>query len=934
MDLIDRLRPRWRHPDPDVRAAAVRDLAVDDRDRLGTIAQSDPDARVRRVAIKKLEDTALLESLAANDADPALRTLAAERLREVLVAAAGGAGPVPACEAALARLADERSLAAVASAAVHEPVRQAALSRIATDRVLRDVVRGADDPAIRLAALERIADAATLRSLACGELAPDLAVRAVERIGDLETLRAIAENRSVPKGVRQRARALLPPEAAERKPLDPKEARARQLELSVAVHALRAERDLTRAAEQTRAAQEEWQALAREIEPREDVAERFAAACDAILEDAASLDRRRTAVDRSRAELEEGLAARAALCTRVEEIDGADAVRRVAEARAAWQRLAPVADERGAALARRFALACDGAAARHQQSVAQDARRAQLTAVVEEAEALAAAAALPGPKAWKAVERRWTSLEPSRETSDETATLARRMTAAGERLRRRWQESEQHRGEQQRENLARLEALCSGLQTMAGAEAVKPGAVRRELQAAEAALADLGPLPPSERRAAWVERLSDAHAALLRRMRQEEEAEEWRRWANVGAQEELIARVEALLESNDLAEGTRRLGTLQEEWAKVATASPEKSQALWERFRTARNELRRRCDAYLAENLEKKRALVAQVAGLGESTAWNETADLIRRVQAEWKEIGPVPAKHSAAIWQQFREPADRFFARRKEHFGKIDDERRENAARKLALCEQAEALADSTDWEATTAAVKQLQAEWKRSGPPPRDQTEVLWQRFRTACDRFFDRRSRRGELAREEAQQKAQAICEELEAAAAALAGEDVPAADATGRRMDEAWADWCRLDDALVGDVSALAERVRAACERIAAAQPESLRGTRLDPEATRKRREKLCARLEEMVAATSGTPRQLSLQEMALALRDRLASNTIAGAASRETGRGQDTTREIERLAATWDHLGPALDADARALAERFERARARLRETSK
>src|SRR5262249_28531345 len=153
----------------------------------------------------------------------------------------------------------------------------------------------------------------------------------------------------------------------------------------------------------------------------------------------------------------------------------------------------------------------------------------------------------------------------------------------------------------------------------------------------DAALADLGPLPGTERRADWTERLSEARDALLRRTREAEETEDWRRWANVAAQEELIGRVEALLESNDLLEGTRQLGRLQDEWAKVATASPDKSQTLWERFRTARNELRRRCDAYMAENLDKKRALCAQVVGVDASTTWNDTAELIKRLQTEWK---------------------------------------------------------------------------------------------------------------------------------------------------------------------------------------------------------------------------------------------------------------------------------------------------------
>src|SRR5262249_60937789 len=159
------------------------------------------------------------------------------------------------------------------------------------------------------------------------------------------------------------------------------------------------------------------------------------------------------------------------------------------------------------------------------------------------------------------------------------------------------------------DNVKRLEALCTRIEELAGAESCKPGAGRRELHAADAALGDLGPLPSTERRAAWIERLTEARDRLLRRVAQEEHTEEWRRWANVGAQEEIIARIQALLDANDLAEGTRFLPRVQQEWAQVASASADKSQALWERFRTARNELPRRCAAHLASNLEKKRAL-------------------------------------------------------------------------------------------------------------------------------------------------------------------------------------------------------------------------------------------------------------------------------------------------------------------------------------
>jgi hypothetical protein len=356
---------------------------------------------------------------------------------------------------------------------------------------------------------------------------------------------------------------------------------------------------------------------------------------------------------------------------------------------------------------------------------------------------------------------------------------------------------------------------------------------------------------------------------------------------------------------------------------------------LWERFRSARDQLRRRCDAYMAANLERKQALLAQTAGIGESTEWNVTADLVRRLQAEWKAIGPVPARHSGALWRQFREPCDRFFARRKDHFGRIDAERSANATQKLALIEKAEALADSRDWDETAEAMKQLQAEWKRSGPPPRDKADQLWNRFRSACDRFFDRSKRRDEIERDELIAKADALCVQLET----LAGDESAEDAQVGQTVDGAWADWLKLDVVTLDAARSVRERLEGLVQRIAAARPASLAGTRLDPAATGPRRETLCTRMEALIpSAPAEAPRPPSLQEMAMALRDRLASNTIVGQAKgKGGGKGgpkknapepvkRDEPRDGSRLVASWARLGPPLDEAARALAERFEKAR--------
>ena len=926
MDLLERLRPRWRHADPVIRTAAVREMGPDDRERLAAIARDDADAGVRRAAVKRLDDPAVLDAVATADSDESVRHLASERARELRGAIACSERPLAECETALAQLTDDASLTAVAARAAHEAIRRAALGRIGTDRALRDVVRTAADASLGRAALDRIQDPAQLRAVAVSDCPPDLALLALERITDPGILLAVAESTTATKSVRRRARALLPADVTLAPAIGEKQARARQLELSTTVSGLRGAADLQRAAERVRAAQEEWDVLARAAEPRDDVARRFAVACAAVLDEAASLARRLAETDMAHARVADAEAAAVALCERVEALDGADALRALDAARAEWRRLGPL----DAGLERRFASAADACAARHRNWLAHEGLRSAIEAVLGEGETLAEASSPPAPARWEALARRWASLDLTALPAAERTALQERFTAAGERFARRRQEAEERRQSEQEKNVRRLDELQGRLETLAGAESVDRAPARRALEAADAALADLGPLPPTERRAARRDRLSAARDALARTLGHIEELEDWRRWANTGAQEEIIQRVEALLESSDLAEMTRQLGRLQDDWARVATATPERSQTLWERFRTARDELRRRCDVYMAENLEKKRALCAQVADLGESTAWNETAALIKRLQGEWKEIGPVPGKHAKAIWTQFREPCDRFFARRNEYQGRLDAERAENARRKTALCEQAEALALSTDWDTTTTAMKRLQTQWKSTGPAPRAEGDALWARFRAACDRFFDRSRRRDELAQEESLAAATAVCARLDALADTLAADDAPSTDDVRQAIDETWAEWVKLDVATLEEARALAERLHAACTRIAAARPESLEGTRIAPGTTRGRREKLCAKLEELVPAAAPPPQQQTLQEMALALRERLATRTIATGATAATGPKQDVGRELARIETSWAHLGPPLDDDARALADRFEQARARVR----
>lgn len=935
MSLLDRLRPKWHHSDPDVRVEAVRQLGREEQELLGAVARHDEDARVRRAAVKKLDDGHVLLEIAERDAEPALRELAAERAEGALVAVAVADRPVAECTAALTRVTSTVRLATVAKTAVHTDVREAALARLTDQRTIGDVARTATAPETRRDALGRVTDSSVLRSIAAGEAPVEIALGALERIDDPEILHAIAENRAALKNVRHAAEARLDALIGHDHPIRIRQRHERQHALCTTVEAAAQMANVAKAAEHVHNARQQWEHLATQAPPDAGLAARFEQACQHVLEEVARREQEHVEQARHASDLAENLATRGALCEQVESLDGEGALQGLEEARSAWNHLAPVPMEEGRPLAQRFLQACERCESRYRRWQQRDTFRRQLEALVIEAEALVIEAeALTGggvaPEAsgrWAGLEKRWRALEASADPHNQDPAepaLRHRLAQAGERLLECLKEANEQLEQRKERNLATVTALCARLEELAAAEVLDPRAADRELQAVAAALRQLGPLPPSEKRHVWRARLSEARQTLQRRLHAQRDTEEWRRWANADVQEKLIQQTEALLQCDDLTEVTRQLRRIREEWREASSAPADQSQALWARYRKPRDELRQRCQAFFIENLQKKEALCGQVEALAESTDWRETTEAIKRVQAEWKQIGPTPRRKAEALWQRFRAPCDRFFERRTEHTKRLKTEWAENATKKEALCARVEAIADASEWEKVTEEIKAIQAEWKRIGPTARKRSDALWARFRAACDRFFDRRKRRGEIELEQQLGSAEAACKDLEALVVALQGTEAPAADTIIRTVESSWAEWKRIPPASSGVIASLHDRFRRAWEQIGAASLESLRGTPLDPQNHRKRREKLCVRMEELLEGCGPSP-AASLGDLASKLKLALAANTIGGSAGPRRMSRRAAAEEAERLRANWDRLGPVLGDGAESLSVRFERA---------
>jgi hypothetical protein len=138
-----------------------------------------------------------------------------------------------------------------------------------------------------------------------------------------------------------------------------------------------------------------------------------------------------------------------------------------------------------------------------------------------------------------------------------------------------------------------------------------------------------------------------------------------------------------------------------------------------------------------------KRALAEEAEQLAQSTDWKSTGDRFRSLVDDWKAITGVDRKADQELWSRVSAARSEFGRRRGAHFAQLDTERKAVQQRKEKLCEEAEALSESSDWGPTAARYKSLMTDWKAAGRAAKPVDDALWARFRAAQDKFFSRRN-----------------------------------------------------------------------------------------------------------------------------------------------------------------------------------------------
>lgn len=244
-----------------------------------------------------------------------------------------------------------------------------------------------------------------------------------------------------------------------------------------------------------------------------------------------------------------------------------------------------------------------------------------------------------------------------------------------------------------------------------------------------------------------------AQLSLIREMRNKAaEALETEKQNNLKRKQEIIERIKALAATpEDADKGYNEVKELQAEWKELKLVPAENATELWKNYQLYTEQfydqlrLNHEMRAYdFKKNLEIKTHLCEAAEKLADVEDPISAFHQLQKLHQEYRETGPVAKELRDEIWKRFKDASTVINKRHQDHFEAIKAKEEENLAKKTELCQQVEALEFDglktyAQWEEMTKQVLAIQAEWKTVGFTPRKVNAEIFERFRMACDRFF---------------------------------------------------------------------------------------------------------------------------------------------------------------------------------------------------
>ena len=845
MALMDFFKPHWKHSNPAVRAASIRSLEEDQQPLLLTISLEDADPVNRLAAARKIKDGDLLKKLRDRTQDKGIKDHAQKAWIESQI------------QIAKSEAKDSTAIARCG----------AALDAIGEDqRALEDIVHNALSLEIRKLAFPKLKHGGAFQSVAMKESDDRLALMALAKVTRESHLESLTKNAAC-KAVRIAAKARLKTVATPKGPDIATVNRAKLgLVLSVADRAI--------ASLEGPASQHDWEKNNSQIDDAESaLAELMAGGSQP---EAPKLARFREAISSYRAryalwrhernereekekQAQENRTQKEELCIRLEVLWNSGASTEVVDAegnfsesaemgeirslKEKFQGLGVAADGMEGELQRRYRSTMEKLERRTRDQHNLVKRQAEekehggrLSALCEQAIALAQLPPTQAFEKFRELRKAWNKAIGAAGPFAGKEELRARFEAAVASTQASLEDLRTANLERMRNLLPKLDALL---------EIPDMGQAEKDFKALNGEWKSLHPAPIGPE----ADELHGRYIAVVERFR---EAQDWLRWSNLRSKQSICDKLDALTLQEDRKAMVAQLKELQAEWKSYGPVPWDSSESLWDRYNTLCDGLYEKCREYFAEldveresNLKVKEdicnvmeALVAQ-----EDIDWREAMETVKEAQGAWKSLGAVPKAQSEIIWTRFRNACNQFFARK-------DANNQDNLSRKLHLVELAESLQDSTEWKATGLQIKDAQEKWKTIGPVPRDQSELIWQRFHGACEKFFlARRVHMEKLDQEKPQNQAKK--EELCALVEGL--ELLPGDFERFERIKEAQATWKETGPAPREVEDLLWERFRKPIDAYFESRKAKMGEERVAREENAKVKEDICIEAESLIGS---------------------------------------------------------------------------------
>ena len=216
----------------------------------------------------------------------------------------------------------------------------------------------------------------------------------------------------------------------------------------------------------------------------------------------------------------------------------------------------------------------------------------------------------------------------------------------------------------------------------------------------------------------------------------------------------IILKAEALAASTDVNEAFKELQELHKIWKEdIGPVAKDVREDVWQKFSAITKEIHDKRHEHFRDMKSKYQDIIAlKLAVIERFNAydtsnnkthkdWQNSIVETEKLRQEYFNAGKLPYAKSEEVWQKFK-TATKKFNSSKNHFYKDEkSEQQENLKKKIALIEIAESLKESEDWEVATEAMKKIQADWKKIGHVPRKFSDDIWNKFKAACNSYFDR-------------------------------------------------------------------------------------------------------------------------------------------------------------------------------------------------